>query len=43
MGCPLDVGDNVKIEKYHYALGQGGICGMHAQKLTKFKSKGFKK
>jgi len=32
MGCPLDGGDNVKIEKKYYALGQGGFCCMHAQK-----------
>jgi len=43
MGCPLDDGDNVKIETKYYALGQGGFCGMHAQISTKFQSKGFKR
>jgi len=32
---------NVKIEKKYYALGQGGFCGMHAQKSTKIQSKEF--
>jgi len=43
MGCPLDSVDNVKLKKKYYALGQGGFCGMHAQKSTKFQSKGFKR
>jgi len=43
MGCPLDGGDNVKIEKKYYALSQGGFCGMHAQRSTKFQSKTFRK
>jgi len=32
MECFLDGGDNVKIEKKYFALGQGGFCCMHAQK-----------
>jgi len=43
MGCLLDGGDNVKIEKKYYALGQGGFCGLHAQTSTQFKNKTFKK
>jgi len=43
MGCPLDAGDNVNIGKKYYDLGQGGFCGMHAQKSTKFQSTTFKK
>jgi len=35
MGCPLQGGDNVEIGKNIYALGQGGFCGMHAQKSNK--------
>jgi len=43
MGCPLDGVVNVKFEKKYYALGQGGFCVKHAQKSTKFQSKGFKR
>jgi len=35
MGCPLDGGDNVKIEKKYYALDQGGFCGMHKPYLPR--------
>jgi len=43
MGCLLDGGDNLKIGKKYYALGQGLFCGMHAQKSTTFQSKPVKK
>jgi len=43
MGCLLNCGDIVKIEKKYHAFGQGGFCGMHAQKSTKFQSTTFKK
>jgi len=43
MGCTLNGGDNVTIEKKYYALGQCGFCCMHAQKSTIFQSKWFQK
>jgi len=43
MGCLLDCGDIIKIEKKYYAHGQGGCCGIHTQKSTKYQSKTFKK
>jgi len=39
MGCPLDDGDNVKIEKKYYALGQGGFVVYLLKNQLNFKVK----
>jgi len=42
MGCPLDGGDDNKIERKHYPIGQCRFCGTPTENKA-FKSKTFKK